>query len=180
MARHYEGTRRYYGLTDEQYRRAVAAHELGHAITAEALPTTGGYEVQVRDDPEHGVYGLALVGPKQRDQQIDPQDRATELMAGEIAKARWLQQEGSWSPDVAYMVRRTGAGDRELIDELGLTPEQRRDAQERASKLVDQHWTAITNGVDQVASTGGMNARQLRTLARTGRTRGVIASLFGR
>lgn len=168
--RHYEKALRTYGLTDDQYRRAVAAHELAHALVAITMPSLTCSGVHIEDHPQHGVHGGAWIRPERRGGRMDPYERAVELEAGAIAKACWLRdKERRWTSAVEQLVYDCAAGDRAHLDTLRLTRGQRADAVRDATRAVQHQWAALVAGVPRLVKTGRMNASQLRSLARSGR-----------
>jgi hypothetical protein len=171
--RHYEESLRHYGLADDQYRRAVAAHELAHALVAMTLPSLTCSGVQVEDHPQHGVHGGTWIGPARRGGQMDPYERAVELEAGAIAKACWLKtKERRWTRQIEQLVYECAAGDRARLDTLGLTRSQRADAARDASHAVQHQWGALVAGVPRLVTHGRLVGSQLRSLARSGRPTG--------
>lgn len=166
MSRQYEQHLAAYGLTDGQYRRAVAAHELAHGILAAAAPSLDVKYVELKAGRQ-GVHGGAMVGPARGHRTADPMEHAVELFAGRIAKAKWLREvERCWSRDLADLVDATAAGDQAIINRLGLSAADRSAAQRQAEREVDRHWRGITQGVAKLARSGRMNGRELRKLVR--------------
>lgn len=178
MTRLYQDRLDQYGLTHEQYSRAVAAHELAHALVANARPTTASYGVEVRNGPR-GVHGFARTGPARGAQTVDRYDRAVLLEAGAIAKAHWLKTaEGLWSPLLASLVHATAAGDRQHLDNLGLPHHQREAALRDACAHVGTVWPALASGVPVLAAQGTLTERQVANLNRTSRTRRALSYLL--
>lgn len=166
MSRQYEERLAAYGLTDSQYRRAVAAHELGHGLLTAAAPTLDVKYIELKAD-RRGVHGGAIVGPARGYRKADPMEHAVELFAGRIAKARWLRDvERCWCRDLADLVDATAAGDQSIINRLGLSGSERSAAERQAEREVDRQWRGITQGVAKLARGGRMNGRQLRKLVR--------------
>lgn len=179
MTRLYQERLAQYGLTHEQYSRAVSAHELAHALVANARPSTASYGVEVRDGAQ-GVHGFARTGPARGTQIVDPYDRAVLLEAGAIAKAHWLKTvEGIWSPLLASLVHATAAGDRNHLETLSLPHHQRQAALRDACAAVGKVWPALAAGVPVLAAKGALNERQVANLNRTSRTRRALSYLLG-
>lgn len=166
MAGRYETALAHYGLTNDQYRRAVAAHELAHGLIAAAMPTLDVGQVVITTHRQLGVHGCAYVGTAPG-RQRDPIEKAAELYAGAIAKARWLRTvERRWSSDLEHLVRECAAGDRAIIQQLRLDRRQDSLAQTEAERAVTRQWPAITKAVPRLAKRGQISGRELRRLAR--------------
>lgn len=169
-----------YGLTHDQYRRAVAAHELAHALVANARPSTTCYGIELRDDRTRGVHGLTATSNSRNARTIDPLDRAVVLEAGAIAKERWLREvERMWSRQIEQLVHATAAGDRKNLNTLGLSSRQQDTARREAAALVGTLWTTLKAGVPTLVTKGRLNEHHLAALSRTGRTTRSLRGFFG-
>lgn len=150
----------HYGLTDDQYTRAVAAHELAHGLTAAARPTTTSHGVEIHTRGRDGTRGLARTGAAPG-HTIDPFDRAVICEVGAIAKEYWLRNvERVWSSQLAYLVRETAAGDRANIRGLGLTSRQQDEALREAERTVRALWPT-TAGVPKLVAKKQLTGSQV-------------------
>lgn len=166
MPSQYERSLAHYGLTDDQYRRAVAAHELAHGLIGTLIPSLDVHAVELFND-HNGVHGGTYTSTAPGYRTPDPQQHAVELYAGAVAKERWLrEQERRWSSDLERLVHACAQGDRDLIAKLGLSSRQQQAAQRDAVSAVARQWGGITEGVPRLVKRGRLSARQLRRLAR--------------
>lgn len=163
----YESRLAAYQLTDGQYRRAVAAHELAHGLVAIAAPSRDVHSVELIDHPQQGVQGRAVTTVARGYEKADPEDHAVGLYAGAIAKARWLQErEGRWSSDLARLVDECAAGDHAIIGRLGLGRRELDRAQRDSLRAVERQWSGLIKGVPKLVKRGRLTGRELHRLAR--------------
>jgi hypothetical protein len=158
-----------YGLTADQYRHSVAAHEMGHALVSDLSETVHLHDVHIHDDSE-GIHGTSMKEVDRGGVPSDPYEMAVGSYAGAIAGAKWLRDvEGVWTPAVEYMVQYTAGGDLKIAAALNLPPELHTQARAEAARLVDLHWNTLTAAAHQLAESGSLTPRQARRAIRRGR-----------
>lgn len=155
-----------YGLTNVQYRRAAAAHELGHALAGVACASldTHSVELSLSSRQAHGVTRFSTApgytGP-------DPEDRALSCFAGPIAQAKWLQeQERVWTATVQRLVHNGGENDRRNAHQLGLGRRELDRAQRDAAHLVNRQWRSLVIAVPRLVKSGRLTRSEIQRLAR--------------
>lgn len=155
-----------YGLTNLQYARAVAAHELGHALANIACASldTHGIELSLQSPQTHGVT-LFSAAPGYT--KPDPEDKALSCFAGAIAQTKWLQeQERIWTAAVQRLVHNGSEYDRRKAHQLGLGRRELDRAQRNAAHLINRQWRSLVQAVPRLVKRGRLNRGDLERLAR--------------
>ncbi|MEH6374577.1 hypothetical protein V7793_09600 [Streptomyces sp. KLMMK] len=118
----------YYGiadLRDADLRRSLAVHEAGHAVLAFAcgIPVV---EICLSGDLGKGMgSGPAAWVQWGGSWSVSCARYFAMCAAGERSQDRWMQEEGLWTPERAWVVERTAGTDRqkvaEALQDLGMT-----------------------------------------------------------
>jgi len=159
------------------YRRAVCAHEAGHAVVA---LNSGMHVMKVSISEAEGDIGCGLraefagvttPGPY----ELSPSSEIKIWAAGERAEQRWLRENGLWTEDRGWAAEMGALDDREKsipklerglgTTDLGTVLANYAKFGDEVEQVLDQNWAAVLAVADALDMTGELTGDQAAALA---------------
>ena len=142
---------------DDPYRRAVAAHELGHAYAW----SSAGFiivSITITGDGPH-AYGYVELDGEENTTTEENRAYLVGLLAGRVAEEKWCKAAGL-RVDLDYRSRVDMERYRKARREPAMRGISDRMFRSAAVKLVDKHWKKIQSGVPTLSTRGSIDIKR--------------------
>lgn len=146
-------------LTDQQYRRYTAIHEIGHAITG--LATGNGIVTVCEINIIPGAVANGFTDYGWGYERPELETRLVFLHGGLLAQERWLHETGLWTLERSRGVRFSAQEDLALMQQLGADEAAIRVAREEAADHLQQHWQGLLKAALYLDSFGSITGQAI-------------------